>query len=437
MKFRPAAMLAAFALVGAAAFAPAQTTPAGSTPPVKQERNPFDDGSKSAIAAAPVLDAAKKEEILKALEDVVTRQAFVPGVDLSKWPEYLEKRREDLDKAEKETEFARAVNAAMRDFGISHIRFVTTRASQARRQTTTIGIGVQARKVETGLQVVYVYPKSPADSAGIKNGETIVRVDGKDPDSTANLQGEDGTEATLVVKTSEGTEREVKLKRAAYSVARADTLSWIGTDSAVMKVHSFSRGYERSAIENLVAEAEKAKYLVIDLRSNGGGAVANLNHFLSLLLPDKTEIGTFVYRRTSDKYAEDHAGVTETDPVVIAKASTEKFRTNLRGSKPFAGKVAVLINRGSASASEIFAAALRENLGAPIVGGRSAGAVLASVYRRLPHGYEIQYPISDYVTKDGLRLEKNPIVPDVEVSEPAADGKDPVVEAALAKLRGE
>lgn len=431
MRVRFRALVSAIALSCLVIGAGAQTPPPTTTPPVTP-----------AVTATPnptpaVLTKEQKDEVLKALEEVVTKQAFVPGIDLSKWPEYLEKQREALDKAEKESEFSRAINVAFRDFGISHIRFVPSRAATMRRRTTIIGIGVLSRTSASGLLVTYVFPKSPADVAGIKNGETITLVDGKIPDAALSLQGENGSEALLKVKAADGVEREVKLKREPHSLALPDTLTWQGDDTAVLKIHSFQRGYERREIERMLGEAAKAKYLVIDLRSNGGGAVNNLNHLLSLLLPEGAEIGTFISRSNSEKYARDHDGKVETDPVVIARATTSKFKTRKGAVAPFAGKIAVLVNRGSASASEICAAALREHLKSPVVGVRSAGAVLASVYRRLPQGYEIQYPISDYVTRDGTRLEKNPIIPDVEVTARATGGddKDPGVEAALAMLR--
>jgi carboxyl-terminal processing protease len=245
-------------------------------------------------ATPAALTKETKDEVLAALEEIVTKRAFVPGVDLSKWPEFLAKEREAIDKTEKEPEFVRAVNTAMRNFGISHIRFLAPRAAAARKRTSDIGIGVRARVGKEGLTVAYVFPKSPADVAGIREGEIITLIDGKLPDSAEPLQGEQGTEAALTVRAANGTTRELKLKREPYSTARIDTLTWIGDEAAVLKVHSFSRGYERATIDKLMGEAAKAKYLVLDLRSNGGGATNNLRHLLSLLMPEDTVIGTFI-----------------------------------------------------------------------------------------------------------------------------------------------
>ncbi|MFN8220385.1 MAG: S41 family peptidase [Fimbriimonadales bacterium] len=137
-------------------------------------------------------------------------------------------------------------------------------------------------------------------------------------------------------------------------------------------------------MEDLIKQAnEKGKYLVLDLRSNGGGAVNNLQHLLSLLLPPDTVIGSFIGKSLAKRYADETKG-DPADVVAIAKWSDRKYKTTKRDVEPFKGKIAVLINRASASASEICAAALKENAKAPLVGARSAGAVLASVYAKLP-----------------------------------------------------
>ena len=63
-------------------------------------------------------------------------------------------------------------------------------------------------------------------------------------------------------------------------------------------------------------------------------------------------------------------------------------------------------------------------------------AVLASIYSPLPEGFSLQHPVSDYVTEKGIRLEKNPVVPDVEATgAKGPDGKDPVIEKAIEVLK--
>ena len=97
----------------------------------------------------------------------------------------------------------------------------------------------------------------------------------------------------------------------------------------------------------------------------------------------------------------------------------------------------MLINRGSGSASEICAAALSERASAPLVGTQSAGAVLSSTYAKLSEGFMMQYPLSDYITAKGMRLESNPLKPTHEVKAVRqGDGPDPAVEKAVEVLKG-
>jgi carboxyl-terminal processing protease len=393
----------------------------------------------SFVAWAQPITADEKKQIVDELNKIVMERAFVPGVDFSKWPEFIEKQQESIDKAEDQNAFAGAVNRALRNFGITHIGLRTPRASEARRTTSTIGIGIQAQKVEEGLVVRMAFPESPAAAAGIKEGEVIIEVDGKAPDSPMVLNGDEGTSVMVKIKDADGNIRELKLERKRYSSVRPETLTWKDDETAVLKIWTFANGYNRQNVSKLVQEASgKAKYLVLDLRNNGGGAVANLRHLLSMLLPDNTVIGTFISRSTVTQYKEKN-GVEISDPVELAKFSEAKFRTSpvkLDGKEiRFTGKVAVLINRGSGSASEIAAAALRENANAPLLGAKSAGAVLASVYGQLPLKFEVQYPVQDYVTAKLMRLEKNPLVPDIEVEQPRGASEDEAIAKAVELLK--
>ncbi|MBX7133726.1 MAG: PDZ domain-containing protein [Fimbriimonadaceae bacterium] len=391
-------------------------------------------GAQTPPAAPAALTKDQKESVLKELEVIVTTKAFVPGIDFAKWPEFLSKQREAIDKAEEAAAFVGAVNRALRDFGLSHIRLQTPRAAAARGRTTTVGPGMQVSKEDSGLLVRAVAEKGPAKEAGLEAGDIIVKVGGNVPDKADAIQGEKGSKLELEVKKVSGETKTVTLELKEYSTVRPETLTWVDPETAMIRVATFSAGYNRANLEKLVGEAAKAKHLIIDLRSNGGGAANNLNHLLSLLMPDGTAYGTFISRRVATKFAEEAKGDAK-DPIAIAKWSDSKAKTRKREIEPYAGKIAVLINRGSASASEITAAALQELRGAVVVGTKSAGAVLASVFGRLPEGFAIQYPVSDYVTVKGVRLEKNPVVPDVEVTGPRDGDKDPVVDKAVEALK--
>ena len=107
------------------------------------------------------------------------------------------------------------------------------------------------------------------------------------------------------------------------------------------------------------------------------------------------------------------------------------------GSARFGGRVIVLVDRGTASAAEIFAAVLQDHGRATVVGRPTAGAVLASWFHELPDGGQLQLSREDYLAPKGRRLEGGGVEPDVRVPRTLADvraGLDRDIEAALRAL---
>jgi carboxyl-terminal processing protease len=389
----------------------------------------------SACTFAQDLSAEQKKNVLKSLEETLTTSAFVPGVDFNKWNDYLEKRKDEIDKDIDVTSFTRTVNQALREFGISHCRLQTPRATSQRGRTTTVGPGFAGTVEDKGIRVRRVFEGSPAKEAGLVETDLIVKVNGQKPSKADTVKGEKGELFHLEVENIDGSKKQIDIELKEYSIVRKETLTWLGDDTAVLRLYTFSTGYDRDNLESLITEAsKKAKYLVLDLRSNSGGAINNLNHLLSLLLPEGTCYGTFVSRRIAEDYAKQKPEGPMT-PEAIAEWTPRKTKTRKLKTSPFGGKIAVLMNRGSASASEICCAALQENVGAKVIGTQSAGAVLSSVFRKLVEGFSIQYPVSDYVTIKGVRLEAHPIKPDIEVTAVKKDNElDPVITKAIETL---
>lgn len=387
-------------------------------------------------AWAQELTAEQKTKILADVEGIVTERAFVPGVDFSKWKTFIESKQKSIDEAKDVGAFTRAVNQTLREFGLSHMALLNPRSTQARTATTTVGPGMSLVVEDKGLRVRAVVPEGPAKAAGISEKEVITAVNGAKPTTIEALNGEKGAKFKVEVENEKGEKREIELELKEYSTVRKNTVTWFGEDAALVRVNSFTRGYERNNIEELITEASKAKHLILDLRSNGGGAVNNLRHLLSCLMPDNTAYGTFISRTTAKDFTDAKPG-EEATPEKIADWAPVKAKTVKGKIEPFKGTIAVLINRGSASASEICSAALQELRGAKVIGTKTAGAVLASVFRNISEGFSVQYPVSDYVTIKGKRLEKGPVVPDFEVTAVRqGEGPDPVVEKALEVLRG-
>jgi carboxyl-terminal processing protease len=374
-----------------------------------------------------------KQEVLTAMSDLITKSAYVPGADFSKWPDFLAKQQEAVDKAKNAREFVTAVNGALRQFGVSHIVFATPEQARARRDKQVIGIGVSLQIEPDGMRVVNLFSAAPAAQAGIQIGDLIIEADGKKPLNPGALTGDAGTTVKLKVRKIDGKTVEYSVTRAKFSSVRPETLSWPTKDTALLRIYSFDAGYNRKNVEDLMKAAAGAKQLILDLRSNGGGAVTNFVHLLGLMMKADTPIGTFVSRTMVERFIKETGGKA-TDTLEIAHWSDSKVKAGRSAIPPFKGKIAVLVNGGTGSASEIVAAALQEILEAPVVGSKSAGAVLVSIMRPLPQGYQLQYPISDFVTMHGVRLEGTGVIPDVEAPLTKYNEKDAAVDKAIALL---
>lgn len=376
-----------------------------------------------------------REEILSGVTDILKTRAFVPGLDFNRWDELLEKNKEDLLKIGTENGFTSGVNRLIREFGISHVGLRTPRSATFRRTGVTSGLGMGAQFENGAMVIRTVSEGSPADKAGLVVGDRIVEINGEPVKEDSRL-AQNGDEP-LKLKFVRGQEspRLVEVKSGEFVVVNRDKLTWVGDDIAVLRINSFSRGYEVEDINKMMTEAAKAKGVIIDLRNNGGGAVSNLAHLMGLFIESTEPVGTFVNRQMMRAFTEEKK-VEMADVKEIATWGQQKYRPRTPSVPRFEGKVAVLINRGSASASEIFASAIKEVRGGEVVGQNSRGAVLASTYGRLAGGFEIQYPVSDYVTIKGQRLEGDPVVPTIPIEVVRGAEGDPVLDAAVNALRG-
>ena len=187
----------------------------------------------------------------------------------------------------------------------------------------------------------------------------------------------------------------------------------------VLTVDGFEAGLGRwmgEQLANLPPETD----VVIDLRGNPGGRLAEANAVLSCFLPR--------------------------DRLWAARTGRSGRRVELRTAggcgdlvEPVGNDVAVLVDANSRSAAELTPAALQEARRAVVVGAPTAGAVLISQETRLPDGGRLSLSRADFVTSGGVRLEKRGVTPDVAAPltlEDRRSGRDPGLEAAVAVLAG-
>ena len=168
-------------------------------------------------------------------------------------------------------------------------------------------------------------------------------------------------------------------------------------------------------LEPVLARLGDTDGLVIDLRQNPGGTNPGVNRLAKFLLADPGVIAIHTGRATKPR----------------------EWRHEGGGAAAYRGRVAILIDEGTGSASEVFTALLQERGRATVVGRTSYGGVLISMMLPLPTGGVLQYPHADVTTAKGQRLEGRGVVPDIAVALRRADllaGKDTVLERAIEAL---
>jgi carboxyl-terminal processing protease len=381
---------------------------------------------------AKPIESEQKEQILKGIQEHFERRAFVAGVDFGVWPSLIEKRKDAIEAAETDVAFAGVINSAFRDFGFSHISLRWPAAVEARNTRRAVGIGIRPAPEDDGVRILFVFKDSPAEKAGLQAGDLIVMVDGTPAKDTTNIAGEPDTPVQITIQRGE-VRKTIEVIRGEFSTDIPETINWVDEKTAMIVIPTFDRGYSRSNIEGLFKEAMKADNLILDLRNNGGGAVINMHHLLSLMMPVGSHYGAFITRATAENYVKETNGDI-TDVAAIARWMPERrqLRTSKPAVGPFEGNIVVLINGASGSASEISAISLQETRGATVIGSKSAGAVLASIFAALPvDGWQLQIPIQEYVSPKGKRLEGVGVEPDHAADNAKPLGEDPGVIRAV------
>jgi carboxyl-terminal processing protease len=248
--------------------------------------------------------------------------------------------------------------------------------------------------------VANVRSGSPAEMAGVTPGDLIDRY---------NLRGQPGgcPKLKMQITTPAQSPREI-----AYEVtdlpARPD--SWRADLPSGVRVLGFTH-FDRESARWLAANlaGAPAKGVILDLRRNGGGLIKEEQRIAGYFLPEGKVIGQHVMRKSRE----------------LTKA--------VGGDTHYGGPLVVLIGPISASAAEITAEALRYHGRARLLGGETAGAVLASLNYPLPDGGRVQVAIADYLTPDGHHLEGVGVKPDIPVAqtlEAIRAGRDLPLEAA-------
>ncbi|MBI2004746.1 S41 family peptidase [Patescibacteria group bacterium] len=289
------------------------------------------------------------------------------------------------------------------------------------------GVGMELGLKDTQVVVVAPLKGSPAERAGMLSGDIILAVDGKSTegfgvdDAVRVIRGPKGTAVTLTVgREGEPRPLTIKIVRDTISIPTIKTEAR-GDGIFVIELYSFSANSAelfRGALREFFESGSTR--MILDLRGNPGGYLEAAVQMASFFLPVGEVVVTEDYQGNHDNIV--HRSV---------------------GYNVFANKklsMAILINQGSASASEILAGALQQHGVAKLIGTRSFGKGSVQELLELGGGAELKITVARWLTPNGSSISDGGLAPDIQkdrTTEDAKAGKDPQKNAAVLWLSGQ
>ncbi|HEX2413625.1 MAG TPA: S41 family peptidase [Thermoleophilaceae bacterium] len=282
------------------------------------------------------------------------------------------------------------------------------------------GVGMNVEEDRRGLKVLRVFEGAPAEKAGIQPGDLIVEVDGKplagvnSDVATSRIKGPSGTSVQLrVLSPGSDSLRRVRVKRERISVpvATGRIVERNGKKLGVVELTGFSAGAHgllRREIDQLLGKG--AQGIVLDLRGNGGGLLSEAVLVSSIFVEDGEIVS--VRGRSRSERTQDAQGdaIDEDIPVVV------------------------LVDGGSASASEIVTGALRDRNRATVVGTNTFGKGLVQEVERLSNGGVLDLTVANYYLPGGKTITKAGIKPQVKAEDDPETDRDEALPRALETL---
>jgi carboxyl-terminal processing protease len=281
------------------------------------------------------------------------------------------------------------------------------------------GIGVSVAEDPKGLRIVQVYDNSPAAKAGLLKDDLITGVAGKSiagessKESTAKIKGKAGTDVRLTIVTPSrkaGKEREITLERAKVDIPAVDAkmIERNGKKIAYVQLFGFTGGAHAELREKLDKLIEQgAQGVILDLRGNGGGLLNEGVLVASTFIEDGLVVSTKGRSRPEVKYDAKGDAINKKLPVVV------------------------LVDGGSASASEIVTGALRDRKRATVVGTKTFGKGVFQEVENLPNGGSLDLTVGSYYLPSGENIGGKGILPQVKAKDDPKTRRDEALPIAV------
>ena len=283
------------------------------------------------------------------------------------------------------------------------------------------GVGMTVQEHPRGLLVATVFEGSPAEKAGIRKDDVITHVNGKSiagestDVSTAKIKGKPGTSVRLTVLEGgdKDKRRTVEVERASIEIpiVKGEIVTRDGVKVGHIQLSSFTSGVHGRLSEEIDRLLDKgAEGIVLDLRGNGGGLLREAVLVSSVFIEDGTIVSTKGRRRAERVYKAEGDAIDEDIPVVV------------------------LVDRGSASASEIVTGALRDSHRATITGERTFGKGVFQELEPLSNGGALDLTVGSYDLPSGENISNKGVDPQVKARDLPRTDRDEALPIALEEL---
>ena len=311
--------------------------------------------------------------------------------------------------------------AYLSSYGDKYTMYYTADEYKALKESTNgkfYGIGAVCQlSGEGGVLLVDVYDNGAGYQAGLRSGDRVVNVDGRDitgmelSSAVALIKGDKGTSVTLEV--IRGTERLTF--SAVRDAVEAKTVSYTLLDNNIgyLSISQFEEATTKqfkAAVEDLQSQGMKG--LVIDIRNNPGGLLDTVVGMLKYMLPD----GLIVYTEDKQGNRKEYKG-----------QDNDEFNLPL----------AVIVNGNSASASEIFAGAIQDYGKGTIIGTQTYGKGIVQTVKPLTDGSAIKFTIAKYFTPKGQDIHGKGVTPDMVVEYDTDADVDTQLDAAIKNVEAQ
>lgn len=383
--------------------------------------------------------------------NTVNEKHFDPtfgGVD---WKKVGEIYQPKIIAAKTDAEFYSLLQDMLSELHQSHFSIIPPNAEITPTISGEGEIGIDLQIIEKAVIIIRVNPNSPAERSGLKPGFIIQSINdktiaeiltpleeklGRRKNTLAQkeiqrnrilltaISGKIGSSVKIEALNKKNKLQVFQIERVAFTGEMSPALAGLPPQRIVFEQKRIVKniGYIRFnmwllpqmvKLREAIRNFQDAKGLIIDLRGNPGGIGAMTQGLAGLFVTEETSLGT-----SKNRFQETQLSVYPQD-------------------NPFSGRLLILTDSGTGSASEVFTAGMQGIKRAKVVGTTSAGAVLPAIIEKLPTGAKFLYATSDYRSPGNILVEGRGVKPDVEVKltrKTLLQGRDLQIETAIKEI---